>query len=103
MWPYVVAGGVAAVSIVLAALQQRLARDLLRRDIYWAPDRMTGSFLVPGRGEYYAWLWYLFTLRWRRITEPTLRARCRRWFLIDAMLQAPLWAFAAYALYRIAR
>lgn len=101
-WPAAVVGGVVLVSLVLAGAQQRLARELLRREIYWAPAEVTGSFFAPGRGEYYAWLWYLWTRRWRRIDDAALRARCRRWFLIDTLLQPPLWALAGYAAWLLA-
>lgn len=102
-WLLAVVGGVIVISLALAGLQQRLARELLHREIYWAPDQVSGRFFMSGRGEYYAWLLYLWARRWRRIGDAALRTRCRRWFLINTLVQLPLWALAGYAAYLLAR
>lgn len=82
---FIAAALIVLIRLVLILPEQKFAQQLLSAGIRWSPLG-TAHLLDIKQGM--LWQLYLWSFRWRRVQDLSLRRRCARWLIVGSILIA---------------
>lgn len=85
------------VRLILVLREQQFAEQLLLAGVRWTDLRTAHLFDIK---QGLLWQAYLWSFRWRQLTNSASRIRCAKWFAVDTVFVAAFFGLMILAAHR---